>query len=391
MATRRFKRICALAAGATVLAAAPASSGEPGSVHRRQIDVSFLAQDAPPESPAARGSKEAPAPASDEFDWVQLTNGEWVKGEIVELLDDTFVFDSDEFGEREIDWDDVAAVYSSRFNRLGLRDRTIVRGAIVIEDDLVRVTPPEGEPIEFDRSQLRTIVPGQRTLRGLWSGRLSLGTTQRSGNVDQLDISGLVRLERRDVYSRLRFEYTGEYGEVDGGKTANQHTATLTFDRYLSDRYFWRVIGLTGFRDEFQNIDYRFTPSTSIGYDVIDTSRTEWTVNAGFGWQFTRFIDPAEDEDDYDDSAAVILGSRFEYEINSRVDVGAEFDMTLLVPETNDFNSRVVLWAEIEIIEDFDIDVRWTWDRQNNPVEGDDGDTPDRDDFRLYVGVGWSF
>ena len=34
-----------------------------------------------------------------DFDWVRLTNGEWLKGEFITMRDDSLVFDSDEFGE----------------------------------------------------------------------------------------------------------------------------------------------------------------------------------------------------------------------------------------------------------------------------------------------------
>ena len=42
-----------------------------------------------------------------DFDWVQFKNGEWLKGEIKDLQDDSFTFDSDEMDELSLDFDDV--------------------------------------------------------------------------------------------------------------------------------------------------------------------------------------------------------------------------------------------------------------------------------------------
>ncbi len=73
------------------------------------IGVAALGQDGgtePASDPAAPES-EAPEPLSGDFDWVQFKNGEWLKGEIKDLQDDSFTFDSDEMDELSLDFDDV--------------------------------------------------------------------------------------------------------------------------------------------------------------------------------------------------------------------------------------------------------------------------------------------
>ena len=63
----------------------------------------------------AEEEKEAwtpPPPAPDKFDWVQLTNGEWLKGEIIVLYDGNLEFDSDELDLQTFDLDDVQHIRS---------------------------------------------------------------------------------------------------------------------------------------------------------------------------------------------------------------------------------------------------------------------------------------
>jgi hypothetical protein len=47
-------------------------------------------------------------PPPGDYSWVQLDTGEWLKGEIIALYDETLVFDSDHFGDLQIDLDDRA-------------------------------------------------------------------------------------------------------------------------------------------------------------------------------------------------------------------------------------------------------------------------------------------
>lgn len=39
-----------------------------------------------------------------EFDWVQLSSDEWLKGDIVAMYDEELEFDSEELGIQTIDW-----------------------------------------------------------------------------------------------------------------------------------------------------------------------------------------------------------------------------------------------------------------------------------------------
>ena len=44
------------------------------------------------------------------FDWIELTSGEWLKGEIKSMQNDKLEFDSDKLGLLTLDWEDVRQV-----------------------------------------------------------------------------------------------------------------------------------------------------------------------------------------------------------------------------------------------------------------------------------------
>ena len=59
----------------------------------------------------------------DAFDWIQLTSGEWLKGELIAMYDGSLEFDSDELDNLTLDWDDVRQVRTRRVVQVRFRDR----------------------------------------------------------------------------------------------------------------------------------------------------------------------------------------------------------------------------------------------------------------------------
>ncbi|MFG0284164.1 MAG: hypothetical protein ACF8R7_07045, partial [Phycisphaerales bacterium JB039] len=74
----------------------------------------------------------------------------------------------------------------------------------------------------------------------------------------------------------------------------------------------------------------------------------------------------------------------------SDLDLGLEFDITVPVPETQSYNLRAAFVSALDLWSDLDLDVQFIWTRINQPVASG-GETPVKDDFRLYIGLGWEF
>jgi hypothetical protein len=235
------------------------------------------------------------------------------------------------------------------------------------------------------------MISGELTERNFWSGKLSLGATLTRGNVDQTDISGFINIQRRTAWTRLTLEYSGAFSSINDETTVDNHRALANYDIYLTRRLYVRPARIVYFRDKFQNIDARITPSAGFGYDIIDNKDVEWSAGAGLGWEYTRFVDPAPGNPESTDSIALIAGTRFEWELTSKTDVGLEFDVTVPTKQFSAYNFRTKLFTEVELWGDFDLDVQLIWDRVNDPAPLADGSIPEKDDARLYVGIGWSF
>lgn len=338
----------------------------------------------------AFAQSEPPEPGSDGFDWMQYQNGEWLKGELRDLQDDDLEFESDEFDTYTLDFDEVYRYISGEDNTVGLIDGTSVVGRVRIEGDLVRIVTPNGVET-FDRGEVRSIVTGRRARGAFWSGKLSFGTDFVRGNVDETDVSTYARVTRRTIDTRLSLELTGAFSEVDGTTTADNQRLLGRYDVFQTDRLFYRVPELELYRDQFQNIDLRATPTVSAGYTLADTDDVEWSVTGGVGYRYTRFREVQAGASKEDSQFVFIFGTEYAWEATSRIDVGLSYSLTMPVPEADAFTFRATVFSEIDLWKDFDLDVRFTWDRVNSPVIEADGSRPEEDEYRLFVGIGYEF
>jgi len=81
-----------------------------------------------------------PPPPPDEFDWIQLTSGEWLKGEFKRLYDRRIEFASDKLDLQEFDWEDVKQVRGSRIFSVRFEGPLTVDGILQVTENKVIVT-----------------------------------------------------------------------------------------------------------------------------------------------------------------------------------------------------------------------------------------------------------
>jgi Protein of unknown function, DUF481 len=89
------------------------------------------------------------------------------------------------------------------------------------------------------------------------------------------------------------------------------------WDWFFSEKLFLRPVFFEYFKDPFQNIDSRYTLGTALGYQLIDTARTEWSIFASPAYQTTRFdaVEPGESRDE--DTWALSAGPGLRTEIRA--------------------------------------------------------------------------
>ena len=145
------------------------------------------------------------------------------------------------------------------------------------------------------------------------------------------------------------------------------------------------------YKDKFQNIEHRITFGVALGYEIIDTSETEWRVSAGPGYTKTWFQNVPEGESDSKDSPAFQAKTRFDHELTDDIDIWYDYRGLFTNEDTGKYTHRMETGIAYEIIDDFDIRVSWVWDYIDQPSEDENGEKPDESDTQLFFGIGYTF
>jgi hypothetical protein len=211
-------------------------------------------------------SWQPPRPMPDQFDWVQMTSGEWLKGEMIAMYDDVLEFDSDEFDLQSLDLEDIQQIRSAQIVQVAFLDDTIAIGKLLLDGGEVRVFS-ETE-VHRKRDQILSITPGAPRERNYWSGKIGAGLNYRTGNTNQTEFNANLGLKRRTPKNRVTLDYLGNFTENEGETIADNQRASASWNRFLSDRFF--LIPLYGeyYRDPFQNIARRLTLGVGAGYQI---------------------------------------------------------------------------------------------------------------------------
>jgi putative salt-induced outer membrane protein YdiY len=341
--------------------------------------------------PLWSGSWEPPEADPRGWDWVRLTSDEWVKGEILVMRDFELKFDSDEFDVVTFDWDDVAEIVTSHRYIVTLQNlRTSVQGTLTMKGDRVRIRV--GGDLELhERAQVLAITPSDERELNLWTGDASAGLSLRSGNTDESQLTGRLRLEREARRTRLGFDYQGTYGSLNSRKNTNNHRGSTRFDYFLTRDLFLVVPSFEAFTDEFQNIAYRLTTYAGVGYYVLRLPAVEWQVGLGLGHQRFRLDSAQPGEGKFDDNAAIVFNSLVDADLTSRVDLVLSYQGQLIAPDTDATNHHTQATLEVELTSILDLDIDFVWDRIEKPQQDENGQRPESDDFRLTAGLSLEF
>jgi putative salt-induced outer membrane protein YdiY len=325
-------------------------------------------------------------PMPEKFDWVQTSSGEWVKGELIEMYKDKLEFDSDEFDVVTIDWEDVQQVRTVGTMQVGLVDGRIAVGQLFIDGGEVHVYGEDGER-EFRRAEVITIVAGAPKEINYWSFKAMFGANISRGNTDVVDTTVEVRTVRRTARSRINLDFIGRYNVTEGEEVANNQRLSLNWSRFVSDKLYYSPIFFEWYHDPFQNIDHRETYGAGVGYEVVNTKTIEWNVAAGPGYQRVTYDSVEAGTENPEDTPALIAGTTFDADVTKWLEFYYEYRFQVVKEELGRYNHHMLGSIETDITSLLDFDVTLIWNRIENPRPDEEGVVPEKDDYRLTVGL----
>lgn len=328
------------------------------------------------------------SPTPVEFDWVRLPSDEWLKGQAKAMYDNELEFDSDELGIVMLDWRDIKELRTAGILQVRAVGDRIATGQVVLEGGSMAIP---GAGATFRQDEIISITAGEPREINYWAIKLSAGATVREGNSDQRDFYARARATRRTVENRVRIDYLANYAQTNDVEITNNHRATFSWDRFLTDRFFLRPVFGEYFRDPFQNLAHRVWLGTGVGWQIIDGGAKSWDVFTGPAYQATEFEEVEPGEEDSEGSAALVLGTFYEHELTDWIDFKYEYRFQLTSSDAGRYNHHMMAGLEIELTDSLDLDLSLIWDRIEEPQRDAAGVLPDQDDWRYVVGLGWEF
>ena len=256
-------------------------------------------------------------PEPDEWDWVQLTSGEWLKGEIIALYNHELEFDSDELDTLMLDIEDIKRIRSGKPVDLMLSGKKRLKGQLVLDGGSFSL---KGSDESYKVAEILPVTADSEEEASKWSIKYSLGANISSGNTNKVDVNSSLKMRRRSITNRLVFDYMANLSETEDEVTAKNHRVSAAWDFFLTERMFIRPIFAEYLKDPFQNLDYKYTIGSGVGYQLVDNSIVEWSVVGGPAYLMTHFVEVAPDVDDTEDSAAFAGATNFDLEVSSDID-----------------------------------------------------------------------
>lgn len=339
---------------------------------------------------AQEGVWAPPPPSNQDRDWIRLSSGEWLWGTIDLMRDESLSFDSEELDDLTIDWEDIMEIRSSRVMTYAMVDGTLFIGTAALKDGILRIETADGIH-QLTHAQVYSILDGKPTELNFWSIKLGADWKIYSGNTTQSDFGSRVFLKREAIRSRIDLRYQGSISTVDEIETINNHRGNAEWKIFLSRRFFLTPVKLELYSDKFKNIDLRTTGSVGAGYFLSRSSKADWYVEAGVGYENSKYLSVLDGEEDSEGNGSVPLRTTLEMDLTDNIELTAEYGIQIGIGDDANSVQRTFILFEFDLIGDVDFNASLTWDHMSRPKENAQGVTPKKDDVAMAYGLSINF
>ena len=322
----------------------------------------------------------------DTYDWLRLTSGEWLKGEIHWMREKDIEFDSDKLDVITFSWSKVSELHSPRINTYVFEGRIDVAGRALITNDKVIIETPDGV-VSYPRDQLVAILEGAQRERNWWSTRLSVGFSANAGNTNQGQLNAHWDLARTDPRTRSAISYDGNFAYSNGEQNVGRHLGGADLTVYYSKRLFFSPASAQFLNDKFQNLHLRATPGAGVGVHVFDTKKVEWDIGGALGYQYTRFLSTAAGVENPQNDGFISFRTYADFDFTDDVELQIDWLTNVVYTQIGLTNHVGRAKFSVEVTDILDLETTFKFFRTESPPPRADGTVPKKNDFELIVGL----
>jgi putative salt-induced outer membrane protein YdiY len=230
-------------------------------------------------------------------DTVVLRNGDLITGTFAGLDGERLVIRTEYAGEVKIELKAIDTFASDSEVTTILKGETRLFGQASGDAETVQIFPMGAGPTRtvptFDLIGIEQGRMPEEALR--LSGRINLGASSSSGNSSTTRLNADAELVARRRANRFTLGGRGNHASDGNKDTESNAAAYFKYDRFLTPR--WYGYGSTTFEyDPFRDIKLRSTVGVGSGYQVIESLRTNLSLEGGLDYVQTDFYDAPDEQ-----------------------------------------------------------------------------------------------
>ena len=315
-------------------------------------------------------------------DEVILNNGDRLSGEIVSKKDEILILKTSYAGEVKITWSEIEKVIADNPVHVVLNDERKVDGLIYVDQQnqqYLENTQGNMEPLSI--KQIVAINPPVEP-KFHNSGSMNFGVDIDRGNTDQDDYHVDADTEFRWPDDRITLAFEGDIEESDGRTTEQEAKFSSNYDHFINEKIY-STTGLLLEHDKFADLDLRTTLNSGIGYQILENSRTNLSIEASPAYLWEN-LDESEDED----YPIFLWRLQFDHYLFEKWKLQA-FHMHRFLQILEDSSNYIFLSKSgfrIPLIENLQMTLQYNFDRDNEPAEG-----AEKNDRKTLVTLGYKW
>ncbi len=322
----------------------------------------------------------------DQFDWVRLASGEWLRGNLERMRDGALSFDSSELKLLTYDWKKVQELHSPRANTYVFTEGDDLVGPAMINEELVTVQTVDGLVIR-PRAELLGIIEHTDRERNYWSTVFRFGLTGNAGNTENLTFNAFWALVREDALTRAEITYDGTFGKATGTENANRHLGSGDVDIYVHPIVFIKALTGQLLYDKFQNIRLRATPAAGVGVHLITTNVVNWDFETAPGYQYLSLLDPLAAVENPQNDGYWMFRMFADIDFTNDIQLLLDWRTNLVFTTIGNTNHVGSVDLSLRVTSILYFNTSFLYLRTEEPLPRSDGTVPKQNDYQVVIGV----
>ncbi len=318
-------------------------------------------------------------PAAADPGLVVLKNGDRITGDIAKIWDGEIYIEPEYADEFAVDMDAVAWIQSEADFEVMLTDGTeftaSLRGQDADGNQLLVIDGTERALPLATLEELNEIEDYRE-----WDSRADVAAAVNKGNTDSQNLRVGLGTDLKLGDHRHGLDLTFIREEQDGVSTKEQDLYQYNYNWLFSDPWFLGALGSYE-KDPIRLLDYRYILGSGLGRDIWANAGRTWNVQAGIGYQQEKIDGQKEDN---------TIGywiMRFAYDFLAG---DLEFYHTDSAYTNLSGRNNTVLKTKTgfryDIIDDVYANFEVAYDYETDP-----GETAEKDDLAVLLGIGAEF